>query len=184
VKRDPKQALELLKTAAEAGNARAGLRLVSIYRDGRKGIINRSPRLAKSTLDGLAAKLPATQLQAERLIERASELPPRSAYDELQAEFDELPGETRSALAPRMRRTNFALYTYLVQAELERLGLYKGAKNGTLSRATVNAIYSHCIRYERAQVCRKGPTSQKVVEVTAKAFQNRSEMAEVEKKSE
>lgn len=184
VRRDPKQAIELLKAAADAGNAKAGLRLVSLYRDGRKGIIERNPRLAKSTLDGLAAKLPAAELQAERLVERASSSPARSTYGELQAEFDSLPGEMRSALAPRMRRTNFSLYITLVQAELDRLGFYKGAKNGNLSRATVNAIYSHCIRYERPRVCRKGPTTPKVVEVTAKAFQNRSEMAEVEKKSE
>jgi TPR repeat protein len=184
VRRNPKQAIELLKTASDAGNLKAGLRLVALYRDGRKRLISHNLRLATATLDGIAAKLPAAELKAERLLLRAAKPSSRAVYGELQTEFDSLPGESRSALVRRIRNTSRGLYIYLVQSELERLGIYKGAKHGSLSRGTVRAIQSHCIRYERPEICRKGPLSPRVVEVTAMAFQNDHEMAGLSKKSD
>ncbi len=172
VRRNPIQAIEVLKAAWDAGNVKAGLRLVSLYRDGRKRIISRNPRQAKITLDSLAAKLPPAELKAERILERASQPSARAAYAELQTEFDGLPAESRLALVRRIRGTNLSLYLYLVQSQLDRLQLYKGEKSGNLSRGTVRAIYNHCIRYELPGVCSKGPLTPKVIEATAKAFQN------------
>lgn len=184
VRRNPKQAIELIKAASDAGNLKAGLKLVALYRDGRKGIINRNLRLARTTFDSFAAKLSAAELKAERLLLRAAEPSARAVYGELQTEFDSLPPESRSSLVRRIRGTNLGLYTYLVQSELDRLTIYKGEKNGILTRATVNAIYSHCIRYELQQVCRKGPLTPRAIEVTAMAFQNDGETAGLAKKSD
>lgn len=184
VRRSPTQAIELLKAASGAGNPKAGLRLVSLYRDGRKGIISRNMRLAAITLDRIAVKLPAAELRAERLLLRAAKPSSRAVYGELQTEFYSLPGESRSALVRRIRSTNPGLYTYLVQSQLERLNIYQGAKSGSLSRGTVRAIYSHCIRYELPEICGKGPLTPRVIEVTAMAFQNDHEMAGLPKKND
>jgi TPR repeat protein len=184
VRRNSKQAMELLKAASDAGNLKAGLRLVSLYRDGRKGIISRNPSLATITLDRIAAKLSVAELRAERLLVRAAEPSARAVYDQLQTQFDGLPVESRSSLVRRIRGTNLGLYTYLVQSELDRLSIYKGARNGILSRGTMSAIYSHCIRYELPEICSKGPLTPRVIEVTAMAFQNDHEMAGMAKKSD
>jgi hypothetical protein len=184
VRRNSKQAIELLKAASDAGNLKAGLRLVSLYRDGRKGIISRNPGLAKVTLDRIAAKLSVAELQAERLLMQATDPSARALYAQLQTELDSLPAESRTSLVRRIRGINLGLYTYLVQSELDRLRIYKGEKSGILSRGTVSAIYSHCIRYERPEVCRRGPLSPRVIEVTAMAFQGDSEMPGLAKKSD
>jgi TPR repeat protein len=183
VRRNSKQAMELLKAASDAGNLKAGLRLVSLYRDGRKGIISRNPRLAKLTLDRIAAKLAVAELQAERLLMQATDPSARALYGQLQTELDSLPAESRTALVRRIRGINLGLYTYLVQSELDRLRIYKGEKSGILSRGTVSAIYSHCIRYELPEVCRRGPLTPRVIEVTAMAFQN-DQMPGMAKKSD
>ena len=184
VRRNSKQAMELLKAASDAGNLKAGLRLVSLYRDGRKGTISRNPHLAKLTLDSLAAKLSVTELQAERLLMQATDSSARAVYGQLQTELDSLPAESRTSLVRRIRGINLGLYTYLVQSELDRLRIYKGEKSGILSRGTVSAIYSHCIRYELPEVCRRGPLTPRVIEVTAMAFQNDPEMPGLAKKSD
>ena len=176
VQPNSKQAMELLKAASDAGNLKAGLRLVSLYRDGRKGIISRDPRLAAITLDRIAVKLSVAELRAEKLLVRAAGPSARALYGQLQTQFDGLPVESRSSLVRRIRGTNLGLYTYLVQSELDRLRIYKGEKSGILSRGTMSAIYSHCIRYELPEVCLRGPLTPRVIEVTAIAFQNNPEM--------
>lgn len=184
VRRNPKLSIELLKAAWDEGNLKAGLRLVSLYRDGRKGIIKRNPRLATATLDRIAGKLSLAELKAERLLERAAESSTKAVYAQLQTEFDSLPAERRSALVRQIRGTDLGLYTYLVQSQLERLSIYKGARSGTLSRGTVSAIYSHCVRYELPKICSKGPLTARVIEVTAMAFQYDHEVDGLVKKTD
>jgi TPR repeat protein len=184
VRRNPKEAIALLKAASDGGNLKADLKLVTLYRDGRKGVVNRNLPLARTTLEKIAGKLPPADLKAERVLLQSAEPGTKARYTQLAAEFDDLPVESRSALLRRIRNTSLGLYIYLVQSRLNQMDLYKGAKDGVLSRATTRAIYNNCIRREQPQICGKGPLSPRVIEVTAMAFQDDHDIAGLEKQNE
>jgi TPR repeat protein len=170
VGRDPEKAVQLLTSAWEAGNTRAGLRLLSLYRDGRSNQFKKDRSRADYYAERVIPQLKDTDAEAERLLMAAAGARQARDLTRIAAQFRALPEEYRPTALKRLKNTNATAYVYLVQQRLRELDLYGGAPTGLLSRPTVAAIYKYCVGREEAAVCRKGPMTGPVIEVTANAF--------------
>lgn len=168
--KDPAKAIALLRDAWEGGNIKAGVRLLSLYRDGRREAVRRDRFLAEYYARKVIPTLDEAEAATERLLMAAAYAKSPGDLKSVGDQFHALAQENRPGALKRLRATNPNAYVFLVQWRLGELNVYRGQLNGQLSASTVSAIYRYCVGQEDAAVCGKGPMSGRVIEVTANAF--------------
>lgn len=170
---DPKRAVAALEEAMQAGNLSAAIELIGIYREGRADhgvtIVPRNPSLARSYLAKIEDRLDFSDLVLQKLLLEAasgSSAGFQRIYDGMQA----LPSRVRSGLLRKVLAVNPNAYVYLVQAQLQTIGLYGSKKTGTLDGPTIRAVNEYCAQKGMKETCRPGPMSRAAAEVVSLAF--------------
>ena len=170
VPQDPQAAIDLLKAALEKGNAKAGQKLVSIYRDGYRSDISRDLSKAAGYLTRVEGKLDPATFQVEKLLLRAASARGSKTFGPIQEAFGSLPQTSWQSAIRKLRSVNPNAYIHMVQARLGGMGRYSGEASGILSRQTMRAIYKYCLERETRSVCDRGPLSPRVTDVLSLIF--------------
>jgi TPR repeat protein len=170
VPKNADKAIALLKDEWAKGNVRAGLRLISLYRDGRKKAIEPDRFLAEYYLRSVSHKLDATAAQIEKLLMKAAVEKAGLEFASFREELQQIPMPSRTFVVRKLRAINPNAYVYLVQVQLGELNIFQGKPNGTLSRATVRAMFQYCVKHRPAEVCRLGPMTPGVADAIVTAF--------------
>jgi TPR repeat protein len=165
---DDGAALDLLGEAAAGGNLAAQLRLIEIYRDGA-GSIRKDEAQARRHLADFKARSDRGAWLHETLLLDAA-FYDSSSYEGIFASAGELAPRSRESLLRRLLNVNPNAYVYLVQSQLQRLGLYSGPKSGKLGRTTIEAVNRYCALKRVEQLCRPGPMSSQTARIMAGAF--------------
>ena len=169
VARSRDKALTLLRTALDAGNVDAGRRLVSLYRDGRKGLLARNRKTALTYFARIKDRLQPGALQVETLLLDASAAA-AGGYRGIQGQLLELRAPDRPSAVRKLRSVNPNAYVYVVQSRLGSLGYYSGSASGNLNAATMRAIRKYCGDRTSRKDCAGGPMTLRVTELLASAF--------------
>jgi uncharacterized protein len=170
IPQNPQEAIDILNAALDKGNARAGQRLIAIYRDGYRSSIARDLSKAAGYLTRIEAKLDPASVQVEKLLLGAASASGPKTYGPLQEAFGSLPQTSWQSTIRKLRSVNPNAYIHMVQARLGGMGLYGGKASGRLSRETMQAIYKYCMGREVKSVCDRGPLSPGVTDVLSLIF--------------
>jgi TPR repeat protein len=170
VPRNPDMAIRILRQAWDEGNVKAGLKLLSIYRDGRKNAVKKNDFLANYYFRRVSHALTAEEVAFESVLLKASRASARQQYENIRQEIGDMSDKSRPIAVRKMRITNPNAYVYLVQARLGALNVYNGRPTGLLTSKTTRAIHKYCLARSKADVCRKGPLTSEVASAISEAF--------------
>jgi TPR repeat protein len=165
VRRNADKAVNLLKSAWESGNLRAGRRLLALYRDGRKDQVNPNRFLAEYYFRKLSPKLSDNDRAIEQLFLDASKERGRPSLESIRVRINHLAATSRPAAVQKLRVLNARAYVYAMQWRLKELAVFSGRVSGQLNTSTVRAIYRYCISQTKPETCKKGPLTADVAEV-------------------
>jgi TPR repeat protein len=170
VPRNPDIAIKIVRKAWEEGNIKAGLKLLSIYRDGRKNAVKRNDFLANYYFRRVSHGLTAEEVAFESVLLKASKASGRRQFEKIHQEIGVMNDKSRPIAVRKMRITNPNAYVYLVQSKLGALNVYNGRATGFLTLKTARAIHKYCLEKSKADVCRKGPLTSEVASAISEAF--------------
>lgn len=167
------RALAILNEEMQKGDVDAGRELVAIYRDGKRNgrtlLIKRNPPKARALYDQLKVKLSPGARTFEEFLLDVSVAPPgkyREYYDRLQ----KIHVRDRPSLVRQLRTINPGIYSYVVQAQLQRRGLLKGAPNGRMTANTVRVMRQYCGLIGTPYFCSNDPMSSQFSELLSYTF--------------
>ncbi len=145
----------------------------AIYRDGKLNgrilLIKRNPPKARALYDQLKVKLSPGARTFEEFLLDVSVAPPgkyREYYDRLQ----KIHVRDRPSLVRQLRTINPGIYSYVVQAQLQRRGLLKGAPNGRMTANTVRVMRQYCGLIGTPYFCSNDPMSSQFSELLSYTF--------------
>lgn len=168
--RNPAKALTMLRDAWEQGNVKAGLKLLAIYRDGRKGAVKPDRFLAEYYFRKVSGKLSPNDRLIQEILMRVSKARSRIDFQKIQASMNDVAATSRPLIVRKIRGINANAYVYLVQKRLRELDLLKDEATGILSLGTIRAIRKYCDSTASSLKCSKGPLTAGAAEAIAAAF--------------
>jgi hypothetical protein len=177
---DPDQqarGLEMLEAASASGSLAAARHVIRFYlRAGR----DRPEALTRLAALAVQFEADLSEAQRARIALRPLEvrletaiagLEPGSQHDSYQTlveAYDVLPeGRVRTRALAKIWRANRNAYTYLMQDQLGRRGLYDGTRNGLMGTKTIEAFARFCRQIEGGAYCLLGPLNGRAVRVLA-----------------
>jgi TPR repeat protein len=170
---DPEAAIALLEAEAAAGNLAAARRLQALFRDGSRDgdvvLVAPDAARAQAYLNLLAPRLGWGDRLVETLLMHAANTTDGN-YQLLAGRLAELSPDDQGSLLRNLVGVAPNAFVYLVQRQLEIVGLYAGPQHGQLDQPTISAILQFCDRKQMGELCRRGPLTSQSAQVLSYAF--------------
>jgi TPR repeat protein len=172
-RQDPAAGLALLEEEAEAGNLAAVRRLLALFRDGSRDgdtvLVAPDAERAEAYLAMLAPTLGRSDLLVETLLLEAAAMRDGN-YQFIADRIGELPPDDQASLLRNLVGVAPNGFVYLVQGQLQALGLYSGPRHGQLTQATISAMLRLCDLKQVGDLCRRGPLTSQSAQILSYAF--------------
>lgn len=170
---DPVAGLALLEAEADAGNLAAARRLLTLFRDGSRDgdtpLVAPDPERAEAYLAVLAHTLGRSDLLVETLLLEAASVRDGN-YQFIADRIGELPPDDQASLLRNLVGVAPNGFVYLVQGQLQGLGLYTGPRHGQLTQPTISAMLRFCDLKQVGDLCRRGPLTSQSAQILSYAF--------------
>jgi len=138
------EAVSILTTAAEKGNASAAKYLIALLRDGNNLNVRRSAHDARATFETYSRLLTEKERAQYDITLHAAEARTPQAYAVVSRLYADQPELRTEPFGKEIFKANPNVAFYILQARLKSQGSYKGSLNGYATRATLSAVYDAC----------------------------------------
>ncbi|MBP9181810.1 MAG: sel1 repeat family protein [Fuscovulum sp.] len=148
------KAVEILREAADAGNAEAALALVNLLRDGNGQNVRRNPAAASAAMQDYAQLFSETEKwQLERALQ-AARARGAEEYAALAREILARGNLVTKDFGPMLMKANLNAAIYVLQAKLSAAGADLGAPDGLAGSRTLAAMYTACMKAAPPSACK------------------------------
>ena len=146
-------ALSVLTTGADAGDAAAAKYLIALLRDGNNLNVRRSATAAQEALERYKSLLSPKEAAQYALTLQAANARQPNAYESVRQTYEAQPELFSEWFGTEMYKANPNIAIYILQTRLKEKGLYGGTANGLAGRSTLSAMYEECIASLRPALC-------------------------------
>lgn len=158
------QLLDIGEAAADDGDTRAAQTLLRFVRE-RRGLVPSARQLQADYITRYGDILPADVLAAERVLLTLDRNRGRNVGVPVLEQLNTLSDSEYNSALVAVARENENAYTYVLQSELRRLGLYGGRLSGNMTPATLRAVLQLCRDGGYFEECEDGPLASTAVQL-------------------